>query len=549
MKTLKRISVLCLLALGVATMPALASITVNAGDFATLRNAIANYESATDDMVINLTADFNITQLLTIPTPLTADRTLTIRSVNPAVPVTITRSVSTIFISLFTVNTNATLILENIIINGYNSNFNSQSSLIQVNSGGVLVMNGGEISGNTADYGGGVSVEGIFTINGGKISGNTVSTNRLSGGGVFVDGGTFIMNGGAISGNTVGNNNSMGEGGGVSVVRNGTFIMNDGRISENIVSGRIGSGNGEGGGVFVRQGTFTMNGGEISGNTSILHGGGVSVIGSFTMNGGKISENAASADFGNGGGVYVSTWVAPERGVFTMSGGEISRNTARNGGGVAVMGTFTMNNGKISGNTASNNGNGVHVFSGIGITFTMTSGVVSGTAANINNVVNGTYNFNTGDSPAANNGVIIAWNKPATGDTFVYSAGTSDRLLFRPAEAIVFWDAQGGRYGISYRNGNNRGFIEVDGVTVTGSTAITETFDGQSIHVFPNPTDGQLQIIGYELQVENTAYSIFNAMGQLMLQGNIQGVINVESLASGVYYLQIGGQTLRFVRK
>jgi autotransporter-associated beta strand protein len=43
-----------------------------------------------------------------------------------------------------------------------------------VSGNGTFMMNGGEISGNTSSYGGGVYVnDGTFTMNGGEISGNT----------------------------------------------------------------------------------------------------------------------------------------------------------------------------------------------------------------------------------------------------------------------------------------------------------------------------------------------------------------------------------------
>ena len=69
-------------------------------------------------------------------------------------------------------------------------------------------MNGGEISGNTSNNGGGVYVysSGSFTMNSGKISGNT---SRSNGGGVH---GKLIMSNGEISGNT-----SEAAGGGVYV--------------------------------------------------------------------------------------------------------------------------------------------------------------------------------------------------------------------------------------------------------------------------------------------------------------------------------------------
>ena len=71
---------------------------------------------------------------------------------------------------------------------------------VAVCSSATFTMNGGKISGNTAeDMGGGVAVNqsATFTMNGGEISGNTATT----GGGVF-NMGSFAMTGGRITGNT-----------------------------------------------------------------------------------------------------------------------------------------------------------------------------------------------------------------------------------------------------------------------------------------------------------------------------------------------------------
>jgi hypothetical protein len=114
---------------------------------------------------------------------------------------------------------------------------------------------------------------------GAAISGNQKSSNY--GGGVFVDnGGSFTMEGGTISGN------SADVGGGIYIKSGGSFTMRGGTISGNITD----SGTKAGGGVCVGDGgIFTMEGGEISDN-SASRGGGVIVVipGSFEKTGGVI---------------------------------------------------------------------------------------------------------------------------------------------------------------------------------------------------------------------------------------------------------------------
>lgn len=102
---------------------------------------------------------------------------------------------------------------------------------------GKFTMEGGEISRNATygkggSYGGGVKVgkgEGsVFTMTGGVIADNTVNSDGYSlGGGVHADG-TFIMEGGEISGNTAVSTANQSMGGGVRV--DGTFTMTGGTI-------------------------------------------------------------------------------------------------------------------------------------------------------------------------------------------------------------------------------------------------------------------------------------------------------------------------------
>lgn len=82
----------------------------------------------------------------------------------------------------------------------------------------VFIMNGGEISENTARIVSGLSTgEGKFIMNGGKIINNKTTYSSFSttnAGGVWCGGiyGSFIMNGGLISGNFFTNNSSYGSG-------------------------------------------------------------------------------------------------------------------------------------------------------------------------------------------------------------------------------------------------------------------------------------------------------------------------------------------------
>jgi uncharacterized repeat protein (TIGR02543 family) len=194
--------------------------------------------------------------------------------------------------ALFAVGSGVTLTMDNnVTLQGRSDNTNS---LVQVNSGGALVMNSGS-----------------------KISGNTS-------GGVFVYGGAFTMHGGTISDNTA------GRGGGVFMY-GGAFTMTAGTISGNTASF-------SGGGVYMDdRGTFTMNGGEISGNTTASYGGGVYVdSGTFTKSGGIIYGSNASTALKNtassdGHAVFVSSVSSGSKKRNSTAGEGVTLNSSKTG--------------------------------------------------------------------------------------------------------------------------------------------------------------------------------------------------------------------------
>ena len=107
--------------------------------------------------------------------------------------------------SLFTIESGVTLILENgVTLEGHNRN---RAPLVMVNARGTLIMNdGAKIVGNhnySGGLGGGVAVDGAFTMNGGEISSNATNI----GGGVVVGSvGFFSKTGGTIYGSDGGSN-------------------------------------------------------------------------------------------------------------------------------------------------------------------------------------------------------------------------------------------------------------------------------------------------------------------------------------------------------
>lgn len=191
--------------------------------------------------------------------------TVNIRSANPASPRIIELTGQG---HLFEVDTNITLILQDIVLKGHNNN---NAALVFIISGGKMILNSGS-----------------------KITGNTNTSNTASGGGIRVDGGVLELNDGCeISRNTVrGGDNA-------NPHRDGIW----------------GAWDALGGGIYAEnQSTITIRGGLISENKCDskggVRGGGIFIISGSTVNmtGGTISRNSCSVGFGghrNGGGVWI----------------------------------------------------------------------------------------------------------------------------------------------------------------------------------------------------------------------------------------------------
>lgn len=180
---------------------------------------------------------------------------------------------------------------------------------------------------------------GTETVNGGIITGGSANC----GGGVNVENGTLVMEGGSIVGCQAVYTyaGGSGSGGGVRVSVDGSFEMyQDAGIYGCVASG-YGEGDGSGGGVEIdggedANGTFFMYGGTIEGCMSGGIGGGVSNDGVFVMKGGSIrscSVVSTGSEEGRGGSIHFS-------GSTTISGkAEIS---APNNGKLHIVGRKTL---------------------------------------------------------------------------------------------------------------------------------------------------------------------------------------------------------------
>jgi hypothetical protein len=82
----------------------------------------------------------------------------------------------------------------------------------------------------------------------------------------------------------------------------------------------------------------------------------------------------------------------------------------------------------------------------------------------------------------------------------------------------------------------------------------------EKIFVFPNPTNNQLYLQGYEV-TELQSYEIFNVVGQCVgaypcgrpaetgAGASPARTIDVSHLAKGMYFLKINGKMVKFVKE
>ncbi|MDH4139888.1 MAG: Ig-like domain-containing protein, partial [Coriobacteriia bacterium] len=224
----------------------------------------------------------------------------------------------------------------------------------------ATTITGGTISENTGRGGGGFDLDhssGTLRIDGTAITGNVASVNyggamRLSyvtdpplvtntsiegnqaaafGGGAFISNGSALtLDDCALDGNT-----ALGWGGGAYVASASTFRIVDCTIDGN----RAGSGNDDGGGLYVSGSRLDILRTYIRGNITGRYGGGLLVRASSeaTLTNCTISGNAANGGSGSrGGGIYSSSTTT------TITNCTISGNYASQWGGGIISDSGTM---------------------------------------------------------------------------------------------------------------------------------------------------------------------------------------------------------------
>lgn len=153
--------------------------------------------------------------------------------------------------NLFVINSNASLTIGDdtstgsiIIDGGSENNITSTKSLINVDSGGKLILNKNCVlqnnicpddynsSNGSAVYSNGGTIE----INGAKICNNKVLRESKSGGGIYLENGSFYMNSGTFEGNSVSADGNKAYGGAIALYSCNLIQIKDGTFYKNVVS-------------------------------------------------------------------------------------------------------------------------------------------------------------------------------------------------------------------------------------------------------------------------------------------------------------------------
>ena len=179
------------------------------------------------------------------------------------------------------------------------------------NSGVAVTVTNSTLSGNSADFGGGIYTGWRTTV---SVTNSTLSDNRVgtSGGGIANSNGTVTVTNSTLSGNSA---NSFGGGilnVGALTVTNSTFSGNKADTGGGIrnsdgtatVTNSTFSGNSadvRGGGIYNDDATVTVSNSTLSGNSAIYSGGGIYNSGTAMVTNSTLSGN--STKYGDGGGV------------------------------------------------------------------------------------------------------------------------------------------------------------------------------------------------------------------------------------------------------
>jgi Dockerin type I domain len=215
---------------------------------------------------------------------------------------------------VFNVTTTGTVSFSGLTIaNGQAPSGSHGGGIRNVNAGTVNVTNC-VLSGNSADFGGGIDNGGTLNLT------NTTLTSNTAGGsaGGILNGGTLNLTNTTLAGNSAGNSGTGGAGGGID----NSGILN------------------------VTNSTLTGN----SAKTSSGIGGGISNNATANVTNSTLSGNSARL----GGGINNAS------GTLTLTNSTLSSNSAQFGGAISNNATANVTNSTLTGNTVGSSGGGIY---------------------------------------------------------------------------------------------------------------------------------------------------------------------------------------------
>ena len=135
------------------------------------------------------------------------------------------------------------------------------------------------------------------------------------------------------------------------------------------------------------------------------------------------------------------------------------------------------------------------------------------------------------------NDVNLTWNAPE---------GATAYLIYRNGEEVgnqastSFMDIVNDgvySYSVVATDGNGR-YSAPEYVSVSVGTVDVEENTLESVSIYPNPVNSMLTIDGGNAEY---SYALYNGMGQIVANGNAQGIehVNVNDMAKGVYFLRL----------
>ncbi len=265
-------------------------VTVDADSGAgSLRQAVGDASSG-DEITFNA----SVTKI-NLSSKIVIDKDLTISGNVNADGVAATEIVISTADRIFTINSDYTVTLNNLILTGSNTIAFAGGGVIFVDPDAVLTLDNVTVRNGVANDGGGVyaHIGSTINVNNSTISGNSAVYN---GGGISGDtGSTINVNNSTISGNSA-------EYSGGGIFGEGTIMLTNSTVSDN-------SAGSFGGGIF-NTGILIVANSTISGN-SAHYGGGIAVgdvssVGVYLkMTNSTVAGNYVSALSDTGGGIYI----------------------------------------------------------------------------------------------------------------------------------------------------------------------------------------------------------------------------------------------------